>query len=41
VLSPHPPAHPPARSIVLPMLSFDDEDEELWSDDPQEFVRKG
>jgi hypothetical protein len=26
--------------VVLPQLCFDDEDAELWEDDPQEFVRK-
>jgi importin-7 len=27
--------------VVLPLLCFDEEDAELWEDDPQEFVRKG
>jgi len=26
--------------VVLPQLCFDDEDAELWEEDPQEFVRK-
>lgn len=26
--------------VVLPMLSFNDDDSELWADDPAEFVRK-
>lgn len=26
--------------MVLPQLCFDDEDAELWEEDPQEFVRK-
>jgi hypothetical protein len=25
---------------VLPLLCFDEEDAELWEEDPQEFVRK-
>ena len=27
-------------SVVFPMLCFDDEDAELWEDDPQEYIRK-
>lgn len=27
-------------SVVFPMLCFDDEDAELWADDPQEYIRK-
>lgn len=27
--------------VVLPLLAFDDDDAELWADDPAEFVRKG
>ncbi len=30
----------PPRSVVFPMLCFDDEDAELWADDPQEYIRK-
>lgn len=26
--------------VVLPLLCFDEEDAELWEEDPQEFVRK-
>jgi hypothetical protein len=26
--------------VVLPQLCFDDEDAQLWEEDPQEFVRK-
>ena len=26
---------------VLPLLAFNEEDEELWNEDPQEYVRKG
>ncbi|EIE23737.1 ARM repeat-containing protein [Coccomyxa subellipsoidea C-169] len=28
-------------SVVFPLCSFNDEDEELWQDDPQEYIRKG
>lgn len=28
-------------SIVFPILCFDDDDAELWEDDPQEYIRKG
>lgn len=27
-------------SVVFPLCCFDDEDEELWEDDPQEYIRK-
>ncbi len=27
-------------SVVFPLCSFNDEDEELWQDDPQEYIRK-
>lgn len=27
--------------VVFPLLCFDDEDAELWEDDPQEYIRKG
>ena len=27
-------------SVVFPLCCFDDEDEELWDDDPQEYIRK-
>ena len=29
------------QHAVVPLLSFDEEDAELWRDDPQEYVRKG
>jgi hypothetical protein len=35
---PAPPSLPP--SVVFPLLCFDDEDAELWQDDPQEYIRK-
>lgn len=28
------------KQVVLPQLCFNDEDAELWEEDPQEFVRK-
>ena len=28
------------RSVVFPMLCFSDEDEELWRNDPHEYIRK-
>lgn len=31
---------PPYSQVVLPHLCFDDQDAELWEEDPQEFVRK-
>ena len=27
-------------SCVFPLMCFDDEDAELWEDDPQEYIRK-
>jgi hypothetical protein len=27
-------------SVVFPLCCFNDEDEELWRDDPQEYIRK-
>lgn len=30
----------PWLQVVLPHLCFDDQDAELWEEDPQEFVRK-
>ena len=27
-------------SVVFPLCCFNDEDEELWHDDPQEYIRK-
>ena len=27
-------------SVVFPLCCFNDEDEELWDDDPQEYIRK-
>ena len=27
-------------SVVFPLCCFDDEDEELWEEDPQEYIRK-
>lgn len=35
-----PPTPPLCCSVVFPMLCFDDEDAELWEDDPQEYIRK-
>ncbi|BDA47636.1 Importin-7 [Coccomyxa sp. Obi] len=29
------------NSVVFPLCCFNDEDEELWHDDPQEYIRKG
>ncbi len=26
--------------VLFPMMCFDESDEELWTDDPQEFIRK-
>ncbi len=28
------------NSVVFPLCCFNDEDEELWHDDPQEYIRK-
>ena len=43
-LLPFSPTPPPLAcalcSVVFPMLCFDDEDAELWEDDPQEYIRK-
>lgn len=38
--TPPPCCLPTARSVVFPLLCFDDEDAELWEDDPQEYIRK-
>ena len=27
-------------NVVFPLCCFDDEDEELWEEDPQEYIRK-
>lgn len=37
-LKPH--IEPLLGQVVLPLLCFDEEDAELWEEDPQEFVRK-
>ena len=29
------------QQIVVPMLAFDDADQELWEEDPEEYIRKG
>ena len=28
------------RSVVFPLMCFTDDDEELWRDDPHEYIRK-
>lgn len=38
--SPEPPPCSTPCSVVFPMLCFDDEDAELWEEDPQEYIRK-
>uniref|UniRef100_A0A383WBL3 Importin N-terminal domain-containing protein n=1 Tax=Tetradesmus obliquus TaxID=3088 RepID=A0A383WBL3_TETOB len=38
-MKPH--IEPLLSQVVLPLLCFDEEDAELWKEDPQEFVRKG
>ena len=37
-LKPHMPQL--LAAVVLPLCCFNDEDEELWQDDPQEYIRK-
>ncbi len=29
------------QHVVIPMLAFDDLDQELWDEDPEEYIRKG
>jgi hypothetical protein len=29
------------QQVVIPMLAFDDADQELWDEDPEEYIRKG
>ena len=29
------------EQVVVPMLAFDDADQELWEEDPEEYIRKG
>lgn len=29
------------QQVVVPMLAFDDADQELWDEDPEEYIRKG
>lgn len=39
LLKPH--AQQILHSVVFPLLCFTDDDEELWRDDPHEYIRKG
>ena len=39
VVKPH--IHALLFDVALPLLCFNDEDEQLWANDPHEYVRKG
>ena len=38
LLKPHAPAL--VSAVALPLMCYDDEDDELWRDDPHEYIRK-
>ncbi len=38
LLKPHTPGL--VATVLLPLMCYDDEDAELWSDDPHEYIRK-
>lgn len=38
LLKPHVPAL--LQHVLFPLMCFSDEDQELWADDPHEYVRK-
>ena len=38
LLKPHTPGL--VATVLLPLMCYDDEDAELWQDDPHEYIRK-
>ncbi len=38
LLKPHAPAL--VAAVVLPLMCYDDEDDDLWREDPHEYIRK-